>query len=258
MAKMKEEIMAINEAAKLIKESQTIAVLTGAGVSKESGVPTFRDAMEGLWAKYDPQQLATPQAFNANPKLVWDWYEWRREMVAQARPNAGHFALAQLETMKDLTIITQNVDDLHEQAGSRDVIHLHGNIASHKCFRNCQGNPTLIDISSLSYDKDAGPPPCPHCGAHIRPNVVWFGEILPSYELHRAAEISQLCELMIVVGTSGLVSPAADLPRVAKEQGAIIIDVNPDYTTISRYADIRLEGASGVMLPQVLEALKNA
>jgi NAD-dependent deacetylase len=249
---------AIQDASKLIKEAKSIAVLTGAGVSKESGVPTFRDAMEGLWAKYDPQELATPMAFKANPKLVWDWYEWRREMVAKAKPNAGHFALATLETLKDLTIITQNVDDLHEQAGSRDVIHLHGNIASHKCFNNCKGNPTMIDISTLSFDKEAGPPACPHCGAYVRPNVVWFHEMLPTYELNRAAELSQVCNLMIVVGTSGLVSPAADLPRVAKQSGAKILEVNPDYSMISRYADIRLEGASGVMLPQVLEALQNA
>jgi NAD-dependent deacetylase len=255
---MKEETMSIQEAAKLIQESQTIAVLTGAGVSKESGVPTFRDAMEGLCAKYDPQKLATPEAFKSNPKIVWDWYEWRREMVAKAKPNAGHFALAELENIKDLTIITQNVDDLHEQAGSRSVIHLHGNIARHKCFNNCQGDPTLIDLRSLSYDKEAGPPSCPHCGAYVRPNVVWFHEILPAYELNRAAEISQLADIMIVVGTSGLVSPAADLPRVAKQQGAKIIEVNPDYSMISRYADVRLEGASGVVLPQVLEALKNA
>jgi NAD-dependent deacetylase len=252
---MKEETMSIQEAAKLIQESQTIAVLTGAGVSKESGVPTFRD---GLWAKYDPQELATPEAFKSNPKLVWDWYEWRREMVAKAKPNAGHFALAELENIKDLTIITQNVDDLHEQAGSRSVIHLHGNIAHHKCFNNCQGDPTLIDLRSISYDREAGPPSCPHCGAYVRPNVVWFHEILPAYELNRASELSQLADIMIVVGTSGLVSPAADLPRVAKQKGAKIIEVNPDYSMISPYANVRLEGASGVMLPQVLEALKNA
>lgn len=248
----------IQAAAKLIHEAKTIAVLTGAGVSKESGVPTFRDAMEGLWAKYDPQELATPNAFKANPKLVWDWYTWRREMVAKAKPNAGHLALAQLQTLKTTHIITQNVDDLHEQAGSREVIHLHGNIARSKCFNNCQGNPTIIDLSSLNYDKDAGPPPCPHCGAHIRPDVVWFHEILPAYELNRAAELSQTCDAMIVVGTSGLVSPASELPRVAKQSGAKVIEVNPDYSMISRYADIRLEGASGIILPQVLEALKNA
>jgi NAD-dependent deacetylase len=249
---------AIQDAAKLIQEAETIAVLTGAGVSKESGVPTFRDAMDGLWAQYDPQELATPQAFKANPKLVWDWYSWRREMVAKAKPNAGHFALAELETLKTVSVITQNVDDLHEQAGSKDVIHLHGNIARSKCFNNCQGNPTIIDLSKLSYDKDAGPPACPHCGAHVRPDVVWFHEILPAHELNRAAELSQLCDLMIVVGTSGLVSPASELPRVAKQSGAKVIEVNPDYSMISRYADIRLEGGSGVMLPQVLEALNES
>jgi NAD-dependent deacetylase len=248
---------AIEDAAKLIREVETIAVLTGAGVSKESGVPTFRDAMEGLWAKYNPEELATPQAFKANPKLVWDWYAWRREMVAKAKPNPGHFALAQLQDLKTVHLITQNVDDLHEQAGSKDVIHLHGNIARSKCYDNCQGNPTIIDLSSLNYDKDDTPPHCPHCNAYLRPDVVWFHENLPAYELNRAIELSQICDVMIVVGTSGLVSPASEMPRIAKQAHAKVIEANPEYSMISRYADVRLEGGSGLMLPQLLEALKN-
>ena len=152
-------------------------------------------------------------------------------------------------------LITQNVDDLHEQAGSKNVIHLHGNIATHKCFNNCQGVPTLIDIDTLVFDKDAGPPDCPHCGAHVRPNVVWFGESLPSYELNKASEYSQICDVMIVVGTSGMVSPASELPRIAKQSGAKIIEVNPDNSMITPLADIKLDGASGEMLPEVIEAL---
>lgn len=246
----------IQQATRLIDDAQYITILTGAGVSKESGVPTFRDALEGLWAKYDPQDLATPQAFKANPKLVWDWYEWRRKLAQKVQPNKGHFALAELQTIKPTVhLITQNVDDLHEQAGSNNVIHLHGNIASHKCFNNCQGQATLIDIETLTYDVDAGPPLCPYCSAYVRPNVVWFGEMLPNYELTKASEYSQLCDLMIVVGTSGMVSPASQLPSIAKQSGAKIIEVNPDESMITPLADIKLDGASGVMLPQVIEAL---
>ncbi|MDX1992207.1 MAG: NAD-dependent deacylase [bacterium] len=246
---------AVGQAARLLKVSQHVAVLTGAGVSKESGVPTFRDAMEGLWAQYDPQQLATPHAFRANPKLVWDWYEWRRSMVRKAQPNPGHFALAELEKRLRLTLITQNVDDLHEQAGSQAIIHLHGNIAQSKCFFDCQGDPTLIDLSTLEWDAENGPPACPHCGRWVRPDVVWFGDLLPPKAHQAALEACLDCDVMLVVGTSGLVSPAAEMPLLAKRGGAKIIEVNPDDTMITRIADVKLGGPSGVMLPQVVEAL---
>jgi len=246
----------IQQAAQAIHKAQKIAILTGAGVSKESGVPTFREAMDGLWAQYDPQQLATPQAFQANPKLVWDWYQWRRGLVSNAQPNPGHIALAKLhEYKRDVVVITQNVDDLHEQAGSQQIIHLHGNIARSRCYDNCQDVPTSIDISQLDYDKENGPPTCPHCGAYVRPDVVWFGEPLPQAELANAFSISEACDVMLVVGTSGLVSPASQLPILAKRNGATIIEVNPDYSMITRIADIKLEGPSGEMLPRVVAAL---
>jgi NAD-dependent deacetylase len=249
----------IRQAADVIESSRNLVVLSGAGVSKESGVPTFRDAMEGLWEKYDPQQLATPQAFRANPKLVWDWYEFRRGLVRNAQPNPGHRALAALEKRApNLRIITQNVDDLHEQAGSQNVIHLHGNIAQSKCFDNCQGAPTLIDLEALTWDRAIGPPSCPHCGGWVRPNVVWFGEILPQDQLRAAMTASQNCDLMLVVGTSGLVTPAANMPHYARSAGAKIIEVNPDHTMITQIADIKLKGPSGEMLPRVLEALDEA
>ena len=245
----------IQQAAHAIHDASKIAVLTGAGVSKESGVPTFRDAQSGLWAQYDPQELATPQAFQRDPKLVWDWYTWRRELVAQSAPNPGHVALAQLQVLvPQMHIITQNVDDLHEQAGSREVIHLHGNIAQNKCFDNCQGDPTVIDIRTLE-DANATPPRCPHCGAYVRPDVVWFGEILPDHALQSAIYHSEQCNVMLVVGTSGLVSPASRLPSIAKRAGATVIEVNPDHSMITPLADIKLEGPSGEMLPQVIEAL---
>lgn len=244
------------QAANMIQQAKHITILTGAGVSKESGVPTFRDAQEGLWAKYNPEELATPMAFQANPKLVWDWYEFRRGMVGEAKPNPGHFALAELEKRFDRVItITQNVDDLHEQAGSQQVIHLHGNIAESKCFDDCQGSPTLIDVSQIEYDKDAGPPACPHCGAWVRPNVVWYHEMLSQETIGAAMKASSETDVMIVVGTSGLVSPASQLPYMARQAGAKIIEVNPDYSMITRYAHLKLEGPSGEMLPQVIAAL---
>lgn len=247
---------AIYEAAQIIHASRHLAVLTGAGVSKESGVPTFREAQSGLWAQYDPEELATPSAFRANPKLVWEWYEWRRSLLRKAKPNLGHYALAALEKRKpDMQIITQNVDDLHEQAGSRHVIHLHGNIAQSKCSRNCQGAPTLVDVNSLEWDRAMGPPPCPYCGQEVRPDVVWFGETLPADELGAAKIASVECDLMLVVGTSGLVSPASSIPDYAKQSGATIIEINPDYSMITRIADIKLAGPSGDILPRLVEAI---
>lgn len=248
----------VREAAQRIRAAKQLVVLTGAGVSKESGVPTFRDAMDGLWAKFDPQQLATPDAFRRDPKLVWDWYEYRREMVSRVAPNAGHYALAEVEQIvPEVIVITQNVDGFHQQAGSRDVIELHGNIVHHKCFDNCQGTPTLIDISQLTWDKESGPPACPHCGAYVRPNVVWFTEVLPAEALERASALSQTCDVMLVVGTSGMVQPAAQLPYVAKRWGeAYLIDVNPMQDEIAPMADLFLQGPSGVLLPQVVALMR--
>lgn len=247
----------IRRAADYLRAARQIAVLTGAGVSKESGIPTFRDALDGLWAQYDPTRLATPQAFNADPKLVWDFYEYRRQLMRPAQPNPGHYALAQLQQrFPTLRIITQNVDDLHERAGSTDVVRLHGNIARNKCVAFCQGNPTLVDVTSIDYDKAAGPPPCPHCGKPVRPDVVWFGEMLPADQLQRAFDLLERADVMLVVGTSGLVSPSAEMPGRVKDRGGVVIEVNLDYSMITRIATIKLEGASGVMLPRLLAALE--
>jgi len=247
---------ALQAALEALRSAQRIAVLTGAGASKESGVPTFRDAMDGLWAKYDPMQLATPQAFRANPRLVWEWYAYRRELVRQARPNPGHVALAALQRLRPSTVlITQNVDELHEQAGSLDVIHLHGRIFQTKCFADCQGSPTIVDESSLP-PTDAPPPPCPHCGAPLRPGVVWFNEALPSDALQRAHEAFTRCDLALVVGTSGLVQPAAGLPYLAKRRGVPLIEVNPYESGITHQSDIWLQAPAGEALPRLLEGLR--
>lgn len=246
----------IQQAAEHIRHAKQITVLTGAGVSKESGIPTFRDALDGLWAQYDPTQLATPQAFQLNPKLVWDFYEFRRDLMRPAQPNPGHIALAELQRRySSLRIITQNVDDLHERAGNTDVIRLHGNIARNKCFFHCQGEPTVVDISQIEWDKTSGPPPCPHCGRWVRPDVVWFGEMLPPVAISRARELLQRTDVMLVVGTSGLVSPSAEMPGTARAHGAVIIEVNPDTSMISHIADLKLEGPSGEVLPRMVEAL---
>ena len=246
----------IQQAADLIRGSRQLTVLTGAGVSKESGVPTFRDALDGLWAQYDPKRLATRFAFEHDPKLVWDFYEFRRELMRPAKPNAAHESLAALERrFTTMEIITQNIDNLHEQAGSKHVIRLHGNIWANKCFFDCQGTPTSVDVSTLEWDKASGPPPCPHCGRWVRPDVVWFGEMLPADQLEAASLASVNCDVMLVVGTSGVVQPAADMPFLAKRRGAKIIEFNPVASEITPIADLWLQSPAGESLPRVVEAL---
>ena len=247
----------IARAAALLRIAKRPCVLTGAGVSKESGIPTFRDALDGLWAQYNPQQLATPIAFARAPKLVWDFYEMRREKMRPAKPNNGHLALAQLERRYDtLPIITQNIDQLHEEAGSTNVIHLHGLIAQNKCSKACKGEPTLIDVSALNSVE--APPRCPYCGSYVRPDVVWFGEYLPQDKLAAAKRVLETTDLMLVIGTSGVVSPAAEMPFVVKQNGAVVIEVNPYESEIAAIADVWLQSPSGEALPQVVLALESA
>ncbi len=226
-----------------------IAVLTGAGISAESGVPTFRDAQTGLWARYDPLDLATPEAFRRDPKLVWDWYAWRRQLVAAARPNPGHFALVRLQELyPDLILITQNIDGLHALAGSRGVIELHGNIWRIKCSAGCG--------TVASFDPDAAPPRCPRCSAWLRPDVVWFGEPLPAAALEHAQAAAVQCDVFFSIGTSALVFPAADLPRLARESGALLVEINPDETPLTPLADFALRGPAGAVLPALLRRIE--
>jgi len=247
----------IQQAASLISASQQLAVLTGAGVSKESGVPTFRDALEGLWAQYDPKRLATRVAFEHDAKLVWDFYEFRRTLMRPAKPNPAHVSLAALERrFPTMEIITQNIDDLHEQAGSTRVIRLHGNIWANKCFFDCQGRPTRVDVSTLQWE--SGPPACPHCGRWVRPDVVWFGEMLPAEQLEAASRLAVNCDVMLVVGTSGVVQPAANMPFIAKRHGAKVIEFNPVESEITPIADVWLQAPAGESLPHVVEALEKA
>lgn len=240
------------EIAGLLLEAERVVCLTGAGVSADSGVPTFRDALTGLWSRFDPEQLASQAGFAAEPGLVWQWYMSRLDGVESALPNAGHEALAALEILvPDFLLVTQNVDDLHERAGSRDVVHLHGNLARYRCNR-CRAEYSLSD-----EDRTAEYPPiCQQCGTFVRPDVVWFGESLPHRAIERASHAALACDVMLVVGTSGVVYPAALLPRRAKESGAFIIDVNPVAGAIREFADRFLEGPSAEVLPLLIKAIQ--
>ncbi len=234
-----------------LRLAQYVVILTGSGVSAESHVPTFRDVQTGLWAKYSPEELATPQAFQRNPKLVWEWYAWRRELVAQANPNPGHLALAELEQdMPKFTLITQNVDGLHQRAGSRNVIELHGNINRIKCFD--EGD--IIDSWAPTTEL---PPRCPHCSSYLRPDVVWFGETLPSQALSSAFESAQQCDLFFSIGTSSVVQPAASLAYEALGRGVPVVEINPDETPLSHHVTYALRGPAGKILPELLNELKN-
>jgi NAD-dependent deacetylase len=232
-----------------LRAARDVAVLTGAGVSAESGVPTFRDAQQGLWAQFDPRELATPSAFARNPKRVWDWYAMRREMVARVAPNPAHFALAELERrVPAFLLATQNVDGLHQRAGSVRVVELHGNITRVRCA----DEGTVV--ARWREPTDALPPRCPACGAFLRPDVVWFEETLPTAALAAAEGAARRCAVLIVAGTSAEVYPAAALPAQAQRAGALVVEVNPNETALSAAADYALRGPAGVVLPALVAA----
>ncbi len=239
----------------LLRHSHSLAALTGAGVSRESGIPTFREAQTGLWAQYDPAELATPEAFRRNPALVWQFYQSRRAGLADVQPNAGHYALASFEARcPNFRIITQNVDDLHERAGSKNVTRLHGRLSANKCSAGCRGEPTPVAFNEL---ESQSPPPCPYCGAYIRPDVVWFNEMLPAREIATAVEICQNADVLLVIGTSGMVTPASLLPEIARSAGAKIIEINPQVSEITRVAHAHIAAPSGEALPRLLALLES-
>jgi NAD-dependent deacetylase len=232
-----------------LRGAERVVALTGSGVSAESGVPTFREAQTGLWERYDPQDLANPEAFARDPRLVWKWYAWRRELVTSAEPNAGHRALAELERrLPNFTLVTQNVDRLHARAGSQNVLELHGNILRSRY--SLEGG-----VVEPEEQDESVPPRCPTCGAFLRPDVVWFGEMLPPGALEAASEATRGCELFISIGTSSLVYPAAELPYLALEGGATLIEINPNETPLTPHADCALRASAGEVLPDLLEAL---
>lgn len=232
-----------------LRDAGRVAVLTGAGVSQESGLRTFRDAQAGLWSQYKPEDLASAEAFRRNPRLVWDWYAWRRLAIEGVRPNPGHYALAEMARRYDnFALITQNVDGLHAAAGSADVIELHGNIRRVRCS-NC-GHP-----APKWEESEERLPRCERCSGLLRPDVVWFGEPLPRDELERATAAALGSQVFLSIGTSALVQPAASLPYVAKRAGAIIAEINAERTPLSASADFVLVGRSGEILPQLVHAL---
>lgn len=235
-----------------VAAARSISVLTGAGVSKESGIPTFRDALEGMWANFDPAELASPQGFRRNPTRVWQWYAERREKLEEVQPNPAHYALARLEQLKPLTLITQNIDGLHEIAGSKNIIELHGNLRKYKCFK--KGHP----ISSKLARGAKEPPTCQRCGSLARPDVVWFGEMLPLGALQRARDAAIEGEVMLVIGTSGIVHPAADLPLYAAHQSRLTIEINPEQTALTPYLDLHLAGPAGSVMAELIRGVEEA
>jgi NAD-dependent deacetylase len=235
------------KALRLSKDAH-IVVLTGAGVSAESGVPTFRGE-DGLWKKHRAQELATPEAFRKDPATVWEWYDYRRQIVAGKDPNPAHLGITRLdEALPDFVLITQNVDGLHARAGTKRIIELHGNIFRLRCTE--EGH--VIDNYDVPLPEI--PPRC-RCGALLRPDVVWFGEPIPEGVLTSAFEASRACGLMLVIGTSAVVQPAASMPLLAKQAGASVIEVNPDPTPLTPYVDISLQGKAGEIVPVLVDAL---
>lgn len=240
------EILIPAELITRLRAARRIAVLTGAGISAESGVPTFREAQTGLWARYNPEELATPEAFRRNPRLVWEWYAWRQTRVRQAEPNPGHLALVDMEhRIAEFTLITQNVDGLHRRAGSHQVLELHGNLFRAKCLDEDRPVENWPDSEEI-------PPRCPRCGALLRPDVVWFGETLPASVLRAAEQAAAHADAFFSIGTSALVYPAADLPFTALGTGATVVEINPQPTPLSPHVTFSLNGPAGVILPELV------
>lgn len=233
--------------AKKLQQAKKIVFVTGAGISQESGIPTFR-GNDGLWRKHDPMQLATIDAFYQNPKLVWEWYEDRRKNILAAKPNAGHVAIADLAKYKQVWVLTQNIDGLHQRAGSRNVLELHGSIITIKC--------TVCDFKDKITSSFSEVPPLCKCGNILRPDVVWFGEPLPQDVWGEAMIQASKCDVMVVVGTSLAVSPANLLPVYAKQNGALMIEVNPEETLMSHNMDLSIRATSANALLQIVSLVK--
>jgi len=233
-----------------INTAKDVTILTGAGVSAESGIATFRDP-DGLWSKFNPAELASIDGFLANTELVWSWYRHRVSIIENTSPNPGHYAIAEIQKLiKSFNLITQNVDRLHQRAGSENVIELHGNIVNNHCF-DCgdifEGNTSLLNNIL---------PKCVSCGGRIRPDVVWFGEMLPQQAIKKAEIAAIKADIFFIVGTSSEVYPAANLPIIAKQNGAFVVEVNPKQTAISNYMDYCIRETSAVAFPQILEFIK--
>ncbi len=232
-----------------LTSANRVAILTGAGISAESGIPTFRDE-DGLWQKYDPQDLATMDSFLKKPDVVQEWYQHRRSILHDTKPNAGHKALVELESMyAEFTVITQNVDNLHQEAGSDSVIELHGNIQRNYCV-DCERVASESTIEKLAEGK--APVRCPECDGLIRPDVVWFGEALPEGAFEDASKVSQRCDVFLSIGTSAMVFPAAQLPITAKDNGSYLAEINTEQSDLTPFVDASLRGKAGEILPEIV------
>lgn len=234
---------------RFLTSATRVVVLTGAGASQESGLRTFRDAQTGLWAQHKPEDLASPEAFTRDPKLVWDWYAWRREAIKGVRPNPGHYALVEMEKrIPDFTLITQNVDGLHRFAGSQNVLELHGNIQKVRCAE-------CGTFTEIWGDDTESVPTCAVCGGMLRPDVVWFGESLPRATLEAAVTASRACQIYFSIGTSGVVQPAAALAHAARNNGSVVVEVNAEPTHLTPKVDFVFHGKSGEILPELVKAV---
>ncbi len=231
-----------------LRKARRVAALTGAGVSQESGLRTFRDAQTGLWAQYKPEDLASPEAFARDPRLVWDWYAMRREKVRMVEPNPGHYALTEMERrIPEFALLTQNVDGLHRKAGSQNLVELHGNLQQVRCADCGQ-------FVEHWQDDGQSVPRCLDCGGMLRPHVVWFGESLPREALETAARVARTCDLFFSIGTSGLVQPAASLAFAARNRGAVVVEINLEPTPLTPKCDYAFHGKSGEILPLLVQS----
>ena len=238
----------IKRAADIITSSKKLLVFTGAGISAESGIPTFR-GQDGLWENYRVEDVATPEAFSRNPRLVWKFYSERRRKALSVKPNAAHYAVARLEKLfDDFLVVTQNVDDLHRKAGNKKLLEIHGNLFREKCTA-C----AFIRNSESSYEE---PPLCPDCGAMLRPDVVWFGEPLPEKEINEAFEFAEGADVVIVIGTSAVVFPAAQIPFIVCNHGGKVIEVNLEPTPVTDTANVSIFEKCGIVLPKILDEIE--
>jgi len=244
-------------AADLLEEKRRVVALTGAGMSQESGVPTFRGAQTGLWARYDPMELATADAFRRHPARVFGWYLWRFKLVRSVQPHAGHVALARMAgRFESFHVVTQNVDGLHRRAGSREVVELHGSLEAFRCFDSAHPfDSAALEHLAVPEGGELPPPVCPACGSPIRPGVVWFGEMLPPGAFERATNLVRRADALLVIGTSSVVYPAAALPEIAASRGVPVIEINPEETPLTSLADFRWAAPAAVALAELAAAL---
>lgn len=249
--------MGMQRAAEALRTSKRVFFFTGAGISADSGIPTFRDKLTGLWERQDPRRLETADAFRENPALVWGWYLWRRRQVSQAEPNSAHSSITRLAKAGwDVSVVTQNIDDLHERAGSKGVVHLHGSLMNVKCFAcHRQVELTLEKLQIADEGNLIEPPRCTRCNGRLRPGVVWFKENLPEDAWRSAVRLVKNCDLLISVGTSGVVTPAADIPEMAQASGATVIHVNLEDVGLGGANEIMLLGSAGEVLQTLIRSV---